>query len=76
MDVDGEGEPGVVPASWWVSGWLMMGMSAEEQVSVEVGGGFTWIFLEGGYLLPITGPSYGREQAVFSCSWALNKCFL
>lgn len=37
MDVDGEREPGVVPASWWVNGWLMMGMSAEEQVSVEVG---------------------------------------
>ena len=44
MDVDGEGEPGVAPASWWVSGWLMVGMSAEEQVSVEARGGFPWIY--------------------------------
>lgn len=25
VDVDGEGEPGVAPASWQVSGWLMVG---------------------------------------------------
>lgn len=72
---------GWLPASQWVDGRWTVGTSAEEQVS-EVGGGganqglYLHLFLEGGYLIPNTGPSDGREQVVFTCSWALNKRFM
>lgn len=56
----------------------MVGKSAEEQVS-EMGAGnreiYLHLFLEGGYVSPNTRPSPGKEQVVFTCSRALNKCF-
>lgn len=33
------------------------------------------LFLEEGYNSPNALPSDGKEQVVFPCSWALNKCF-
>ena len=62
---------------WVVDGGLMV-VNVCRRTGFYGGEGRLYLdlFLEGGYLLPITGPSYGREQAVFSCFWALNKCFL
>lgn len=74
----GRENQGWLPTSQWVDGWLLVGKSTEEQVSEagvvsqEI---YLHLFLEGGYVSPNTWPSDGKEQVVFTCSRALNKCF-
>lgn len=84
VDVDGRENQAWLPTSQRVEGWLMVGKSAEEQVSEtgiagRRGTGSREIdlhlFLEGGYVSPNTRPSDGKEQVVFTCSRTLNKCF-
>lgn len=77
-DADGEGRTRWFPASQWVAGWLVVGQSAEEQASEGRGGepgDLSHFFLEGGSVSPNTWPSDGKEQVVFTSSWALNKGF-
>lgn len=64
-----------LPGSWWV-------VEAEDicrETGFEDGqggeSGDFHLFLEGESISPNTQLSGGKEQILFTCSWALNKCF-
>lgn len=72
-------EPGMAPSFLVVGGWLRLGTSAEKQVSKMGREGnqeiYFHLFLEEESISPNTQLSGGKEQILFTCSWALNKCF-